>query len=163
MIAPACEKVGIEIAHNGLVNRDHIAQDFTTRNLKPPNQIICGDSTDITIRETAKAAVNNEPFDVIIADPPYGIRESVGYNERSPLEELFESIAIDSNATDRKRLIKPGGRLVAFVPVTDEQDLEEMLPGSDLTKKAGLQFEVSREQSLNEKLSRWLVCYVCVK
>jgi tRNA G10 N-methylase Trm11 len=163
MIAPDCETVGIEIAHDGLVNREHIAQDFTSRNLKLPNQLIYGDSTDVAVRETAKAAVNGEPFDVIIADPPYGIRESVSYNEHSPLEELFASIAIDSNVTDRKRLIKRGGRLVAFVPVTDEQELEEMLPSQDLIEKAGLKFEVSREQPLNDKLSRWLVCYVCIK
>ncbi len=163
MIAPDSETVGIEIAHNGLVNREHIAQDFTTRNLKLPNQIICGDSTDLEVRETAKAAVNDEPFNVIIADPPYGIRESMNYNEHSPLEELFTSIAIDRSVTNRERLLKRGGRLVAFVPVTDEQSLEEMLPSQDLVEKAGLKFEVSREQPLNEKLSRWLVCYICIK
>ena len=163
MIAPDCETVGIEIAHSGLVNREHIVQDFTTRDLRLPNEIICGDSTDVAVRETAKAAVNDEPFDVIIADPPYGIRESINYNDNSPLEELFTSIAIDRTVTDRERLIKRGGRLVAFVPVTDEQTLEEMLPSQDLIEKAGLEFEVSREQPLNDKLSRWLVCYVCVK
>ena len=163
MIAPDSETVGIEIAHNGLVNREHIKRDFTSRNLKLPNQVICGDSTDVAVREAAKAAVNDESFDIIIADPPYGIRETVSYNENSPLEELFTSIAIDSNVTDRKRLLKLGGRLVAFVPVTDEQGLAEMLPSDDLTEKAGLKFEVSREQPLNDKLSRWLVCYVSVK
>ena len=163
MIAPDCETVGIEIAHNGLVNRDDIIKDFTTRSLKEPNRIICGDSTDVAVRETAKTAVNDEPFDVIVADPPYGIRESVNYNEHSPLEELFGSVAADNNAADRKRLIRVGGRLVAFVPVTDEQSLEDMLPSHDLIEKAGLQFEVAREQPLNDKLSRWLVCYNCIK
>mmetsp|Transcript_8633 Transcript_8633/g.18651 ORF Transcript_8633/g.18651 Transcript_8633/m.18651 type:complete len:537 (+) Transcript_8633:139-1749(+) len=163
MIAPDSETVGIEIAHNGLVNREHIVEDFTSRNLKLPNQIIHGDSTDVSIRETAKEAVNDEPFDAIIADPPYGIRESIGYNENSPLEELFTSIAIDSNTTDRKRLLKVGGRLIAFVPVTDEQTLSEMLPNQDLTGKAGLEFEVCREQPLNDKLSRWLVSFVSIK
>jgi len=163
MIAPDCETVGIEIAHNGLVNRDDIARDFTTRNLKLPNEIIYGDSTDVAVRETAKEAVRDRPFDAIIADPPYGIRESAGYNEHSPLEELFASIAIDNNATDRERLIKLGGRLVAFVPVTDEENLKDMLPSQDLTEKAGLRFEVSREQPLNDKLSRWLVCYVSIQ
>lgn len=163
MIAPNSETVGIEIAHNGLVNREHIAEDFTTRKLKLPNQIICGDSTDVAVRETAKAAVEDKPFDVIIADPPYGIRESMNYNDNSPLEELFTSIAIDRAVTDRERLIRRGGRLVAFVPVTDEQTLEEMLPSQDLIDKAGLRFEVLREQPLNDKLSRWLVCYTSVE
>eukprot|EP00536_Pseudo-nitzschia_multiseries_P000149 jgi/Psemu1/293935/fgenesh1_pm.3_\ len=163
MIAPDAQTVGIEIAHNGLVNREHIAEDFATRNLTLPKQIIHGDSTDATVRETAREAVGNEPFDAIIADPPYGIRESVGYNDNSPLEELFASIAIDSNATDRERLLRVGGRLIAFVPVTDEQTLTEMLPSQDLAEKAGLKFEVCREQPLNDKLSRWLVSYVSVK
>jgi tRNA G10 N-methylase Trm11 len=159
MIAPDCESVGVEIAHNGYVNRDDINRDFTSRSLEKPKELICGDSTDLVVREAAKAAVNNESFDIIIADPPYGIRESVGYNENSPLEELFTSIAFDRT---NKRLLKLGGRLVAFVPVTDEQVLTDMLPSQELTEKAGLKFEVSREQPLNTKLSRWLVSYVSV-
>ena len=79
------------------------------------------------------------------------------------LKSWFTSIISDANDADRQRLIKRGGKLVAFVPVTDEQDLEEMLPSEDLTEKAGLEFELSREQPLNEKLSRWLVSYICVK
>ena len=159
MIAPDCESVGVEIAHNGYVNRTNIILDFTSRSLKEPKELILGDSTDLVVREAAKAAVNNESFDIIIADPPYGIRESVGYNEKSPLEEMFAAIAFDRSD---KRLLKLGGRLVAFVPVTDEQVFTEMLPSQELTEKAGLKFEDSREQPLNTKLSRWLVSYVSV-
>jgi tRNA G10 N-methylase Trm11 len=107
----------------------------------------------------AKAAIRNRPFDAIIADPPYGIRESLSYNDKSPLEELFGSSAKDRQADER--LLRKGGRLVAFVAVTDEETLEEMLPSEDLAREAGLAFEVSREQPLNDKLSRWLVSYVC--
>ncbi|OEU15442.1 hypothetical protein FRACYDRAFT_226162 [Fragilariopsis cylindrus CCMP1102] len=159
MIAPDCESVGVEIAHNGYVNRTNIILDFISRSLKEPKELILGDSTDLVVREAAKAAVNNESFDIIIADPPYGIRESVGYNENSPLEEMFAAIAFDRSD---KRLLKLGGRLVAFVPVTDEQVFTEMLPSQELTEKAGLKFEDSREQPLNTKLSRWLVSYVSV-
>jgi len=74
MISQDCDTVGIEISHNGSVNREDIARDFTSRNLILPNQIICGDSIDVIVRETAKVAVNNEPFDVIVAKFPYGIR-----------------------------------------------------------------------------------------
>jgi len=89
----------------------------------------------------------------------------VSYNEHSPLEDLLTSITIDKNAADRQRLIKWGGRLAAFIPVTDEQVLEEMLPSQDLIEKAGFEFEFesSRDQPLNDKLSRWLVCYVAIK
>jgi tRNA G10 N-methylase Trm11 len=159
MIAPQLQTVGIDIAHNGLVNRADILEDFSSRHLTPPNELICGDSTDPSVRNQAKAAVDNNPFDAIIADPPYGIRESMNYNEKSPLEEVFVSIATDRD--NGSRLLKVGGRLVAFVPVTDEQTLEEVLPNEELTCKAGLRFELSKEQPLNEKLSRFLVSYIC--
>jgi len=167
MIAPSAETVGIEIAHNGLVNRDDIIQDFRSRSLKPP-KLICGDSTKLCIREEATKSVGGVPFDACVADPPYGIRESTNYNENSPLEELFTSIAFDreaslANPSNHSRLLRLGGRLVAFVPVTDQQTLSEMLPNQDLKERAGLQFEVSREQPLNEKLSRWLVSYLSVR
>jgi hypothetical protein len=161
MIAPTCQTVGIEIAHNGLVNRDDILKDFTTRGLTLPEELIYGDSTDPAIRQQARDAIGNHPFDVIIADPPYGIRESAFYNEKKPLEELFTSIACDWKAGTP--LLKRGGRLVAFAPVTDEETLPGMLPDEALVNEAGLRFEVSREQILNEKLSRWLVSYVCIR
>ncbi|KAG7354264.1 RNA methylase [Nitzschia inconspicua] len=161
MMAPTVQSVGIEIAHNGLVNRNDILQDFRSRDLTPPKQLICGDSTHADVRQQARAAVGNTAFDAIVADPPYGIRESSNYNERSPLEELFASIQHDRDAG--QRLLNIGGRLVAFVPVTDQQSLRQMLPSREATEAAGLEFEVSREQPLNEKLSRWLVSFICVR
>jgi tRNA G10 N-methylase Trm11 len=160
MMAPQAQTVGIEIAHNGLVNRDDIRRDFASRGLTLP-QLIYGDSTDASIRQQARVAVGNQPFDAIVADPPYGIRESSNYNEKSPLEELFASIEQDREAGNR--LLNIRGRLVAFVPVTDQQTLRQMLPSQEATQSAGLEFEVSREQPLNEKLSRWLVSFVCVR
>eukprot|EP00526_Cylindrotheca_closterium_P013103 CAMPEP_0113619724 /NCGR_PEP_ID=MMETSP0017_2-20120614/10025_1 /TAXON_ID=2856 /ORGANISM="Cylindrotheca closterium" /LENGTH=449 /DNA_ID=CAMNT_0000529323 /DNA_START=140 /DNA_END=1489 /DNA_ORIENTATION=- /assembly_acc=CAM_ASM_000147 len=159
MIAPQSQTVGIEIAHNGIVSRDNIRKDFSSRNLTQPVALLQGDSTNQTIRDEAKTAIQYRPFDAIIADPPYGIRESLSYNDKSPLEELFGSIAKDRQTNER--LLRKGGRLVSFVAVTDEETLEEMLPSDDLAREAGLAFEVSREQPLNDKLSRWLVSYVC--
>lgn len=159
MIAPESQTVGIEIGHNGLVNRDDVRKDFSSRDLTQPKDLLWGDSTNSTVRRKAREAIGNKPFDAIIADPPYGIRESTSYNEKSPLEELFASIARDREAGTR--LLKQGGRLVAFVPVTDEESLPEILPGEELTKEAGLVFELSREQQLNTKLSRWLVSFIC--
>ncbi len=161
MIAPQSQTVGIEIANSYIVNRDDIRSDFSSRELSQPKILLEGDCTDPELRRQAREAVGSQEFDAIVADPPYGIRESAGFNENSPLEELFASIINDRDAGTR--LLRLGGRLVAFVPVTDEETLPEMLPGNDLTEEAGLIFEVCREQPLNEKLSRWLVSFICVR
>lgn len=161
MIAPRCQTVGVEISHNGMVNRDDILKDFSTRTLPLPKDLIKGDSTNLDIRNQARAAIGNQPFDTIVADPPYGIRETIGHNEMSPLDEMFTYIGKDRDAGTR--LLKKGGRLVVFVPVTDEESLSQLLPSAELSHQAGLKFEVSKEQVLNEKLSRWLVAFVCVR
>jgi len=162
MIAPGCQTVGIEIANNYMINRDNIRKDFSTRNLLPPKALLQGNSMDPEMRRQAREAIGSQAvFDAIVADPPYGIRESTGFNEKSPLEELFSAISTDRESGHR--LLEKGGRLVAFVPVTDEETLTDMLPDSDSTEDAGMVFEVCREQPLNEKLSRWLVSFVCVR
>lgn len=162
MIAPQSQTVGIEIANSYIISREDIRKDFSSRDLSQPNALLQGDCTDPELRRQAKEAIgSSQEFDAIVTDPPYGIRESAGFNENSPLEELFASIIHDREAGNR--LLKKGGRLVAFVPVTDEETLPEVLPASDLTEQAGLVFEVCREQPLNEKLSRWLVSFICVR
>mmetsp|Transcript_13631 Transcript_13631/g.37514 ORF Transcript_13631/g.37514 Transcript_13631/m.37514 type:complete len:525 (-) Transcript_13631:242-1816(-) len=160
MIASTSQTVGIEIAHDGLVNREHILEDFAARNLAAPKALIEGDSTYAHVRREARGATHDGgPFDCIVADPPYGIRESMGHNDESPMEELFASITNDRE--NGERLLAVGGRLVAFVPVTDDETLWEMLPDDEATSDAGLELELYREQVLNRKLSRWLVSYVC--
>jgi len=165
VVASCVETVGVEIAHDGLVNREDIIQDFVTRGLTVPKQLIRGDSTDPRVLNDALRAVGNEPFDAIITDPPYGIRESVRSEEVSPLEELFMAISFGrkySGYCGARRLLKRGGRLVAFVPVAEDQTLVDVLPNEALRNEAGLILETSREQPLNDKLSRWLVSYKCV-
>jgi len=160
MIAPECRTVAIEIAHNGLVNRDNIIQDFESRNLTLPLGFVQGDSTEDCIRDLAREKINGNSFDLIITDPPYGIRESTNYNDEEPLTELLQSIGKDREAG--KPLLKKGGRLVAFVPCV-EQPIEECLPTKEVINYAGLKLLDKREQPLNEKLSRWLVSFSCTK
>jgi tRNA G10 N-methylase Trm11 len=166
MIAPDCQTVGIEIAHDGIVNRDDIRQDFSTRNLKEPVALIEGDSTNTeTVRDSARNAIGEnqqqpQPFDAIITDPPYGIRESKSSKTIPPLSELF--IAMGKDKENGKPLLKLGGKLVAFVPVSEEETLEETMPSEELCKEAGLELKAVKEQPLNDKLSRWLVSYTCV-
>ena len=160
MIAPTCRTVGIEISHNGLVNRDDIRKDFSSRQLVEPLALLQGDSTDEGLRATARAVIGDEPFDLIITDPPYGIRESNNYNEMAPIDELLQSIQRDRAAG--KRLLKKGGRLVCFIPVQEEETLEDAMPTPAQLEQAGLRCEVVREQPLNDKLRRWLVSFQCV-
>ena len=161
MIEPTIQSVGVEIALDGQVNRDDIVLDFTSRNLTVPSAIIRGDSMSEDIRNEARAAVGNEPFDVIVTDPPYGIREKTGFCLDPPLVDLVKSIAKDRKGGNR--LLKLGGRLVVFVPNQAGHDISLDMPSDDDLSMAGLEFCQMLEQPLNDSLSRWLVEYKCVE
>ena len=118
------------------------------------------------MRALARGVVSNQrPFDCIVTDPPYGIRES--QIARSPIHDLLELIRMDRD--NDQRLLRVGGRLVLFVPDPKEQandkqtDIMTLLPDRTTMERAGLQFEFCAEQPLNDLLSRWLVSFVCVE
>ena len=157
LIEPTVKCVGIEISHEGLVNRRDIAADFTTRGLKPPLALIEGDATDASVRAEACIAVGGA-FDVIVADPPYGLRESLSSN---PLRDILDMIAADRDAGNR--LLKVGGRLVLFVPLSKDNDITDMLPQADILEEVGLQHKIAQRQQLNDGLDRWLVAYECIR
>lgn len=156
LIEPTVKCVGVEIAHDGLVNRRDIVADFTTRGLQPPAALIEGDATDETVRTKAAEAVGG-PFDVIVADPPYGLRESLSSN---PLQDMLNMIATDRDAG--KRLLKVGGRMVVFVPLSKEDNIDDVLPKTNTLEKVGLRQDVVQRQQLNNGLDRWLVAYECI-
>jgi tRNA G10 N-methylase Trm11 len=170
---PSIQTVGIDIAHGGCVNRDDILQDFVQRDLMLPVKLIQGDSSLFHVRQDARNAIGGEPFDCIVTDPPYGIREAVQSSTTveselniSPLIQLVTWIAQDRK--HGKPLLKKGGRLVAFVPVLGDCTEEEMrdsvhMPHSQLLQQAGLNLCLVKEQSLNDVLSRWLVAYECIE
>ena len=160
-VAPNCSTVGIEIALKKFVKKEDIIEDFASRNLKVPNAIIRGDSMDRDIRDRARKAIGNIPFDCIVTDPPYGVREKAGDDSLPPLVQLFEAIVEDRDAG--APLIKVGGRLTAFVPVTPGQSVTDGLPGKDLVDRAGMELTDTIEQPLNNQLARWLVAYTCVR
>jgi len=160
-LAPKCSTVGIEIALKKFVKKEDIVEDFTSRNLKVPNAIIRGDSMDRNVRVHARKAIGGEPFDCIVTDPPYGVREKAGDDSLPPLVQLFEAIVEDRVAGTP--LIKVGGRLTAFVPVAPGQTVSDGLPGEDLAERAGMELTDTIEQPLNHQLVRWLVAYTCVR
>ena len=172
--------MGIEVAHNGYVNRNDIRTDFVTRNLTLPAALIHGDCRHAVVRQQALDAVGGGPFECIITDPPYGIRESILVKDESihgasgtnrPIDDLLAMIVHDrdepgaTTGSSTTRLLRQGGRLVVFLPQqTEEQSLhQDVLPTSAQLEQAGLECEFMREQPLNDKLSRWLVCYKCIK
>jgi tRNA G10 N-methylase Trm11 len=158
MMAPNCKMVGIEL--NEYVNRADIQRDFEIRNLNPPVSLLLGDSNDVNIRNLARDAIEKQAFDHIVTDPPYGIRESKG--DRRPIDGLLNMIRIDRDAGTR--LLKLGGRLVVFLPCTEDEDLErDVLPSVEQMQTSGLELELVREQPLNDVLSRWLVSFLCIE
>jgi tRNA G10 N-methylase Trm11 len=157
---PDVRMVGIEIANDQLVNREDIMRDFQVRNLNPPLALIQGDSTVDTIRDDARSFIGGEPFDLIITDPPYGIRESNSHNQGDPIFELCGAMAKDLQ--DGKPLLKSGGKLVAFIPCCSSTRIEDCIPPKNMLNEAGLEVGDMIEQTLNENLSRWLVTFHAV-
>lgn len=179
-----CRSVAIEISHDGHVNRTDIVRDFDARSLPPPVAIIHGDCLSAQIRQQARLAIGNKPFDIIISDPPYGIREAMSSSlstlssssdlpsidilpppPPTPLTQLFYAMGDDRRNTETSPLLKVGGRLVAFIPVrTKEESLENCLPELKASEDAGLVMEFEgKAQVLNEVLSRYLVSFICVQ
>jgi tRNA G10 N-methylase Trm11 len=161
MLAPGCKTVGIELAPNYTVNRDDIRRDFSSRQLTQPVALIEGDSTCEKIRTEARAAVGGGSFDVIIADPPYGIRERKDAQEPPPLVKLVSIIARDYDTGTP--LLAKNGRLVAFVPNQLGEDLSLSMPTPRQLEDAGLKMTALREQPLSDVLSRWLVAYKSIR
>ena len=161
MIAPTSQSVGIEIAADDIVNREKIMQDFESRGLVVPVQLIHGDCTDADVRDIARNAVGNRAFDVILADPPYGRREKASKDQTPPLVKLVECIGADFRRG--KPLLRKGGRLVAFVPTNEGEVVSSGLPSEIDLGRAGLELISVTEQPLSDTLSRWLVVFKCVR
>jgi tRNA G10 N-methylase Trm11 len=162
MVVPSIQSVGIEIADNNSVNRDDILKDFESRGLSPPKHLLHGDSLDSDVRDIARAAIGNVPFDAIIADPPYGRREKYSAKKDiPPLIKFIECIKADYEAG--KPLLKRGGRFVAFVPTNEGESVYNGIPSMDDLELAGLKIESLTEQPLSGTLSRWLLVLRCTR
>ena len=71
------DTVGISISTDEAVPRSHILEDFKSRGLSEPVALLEGDAIDEMVRDNAIEAIDGQAFDVIITDPPYGIREAI--------------------------------------------------------------------------------------
>lgn len=163
-MAPRCRTVGIELSES--VDLEAARTDFEIRSLAEPQALLRGDSRDASVRREARRSVGGGPFDAILADPPYGVRESLGTsdaendetNATAPMEDLVRALIQDREAGE-PTLKEDGGRLVVFVPFSEGKTLESELPASDLLEKAELKMLDAKEQYLNSAISRWMVVF----
>ena len=162
---PSVRTVGIEIAPDKLISRSDIREDFKTRGLTEPIALLEGDVFDVETRDKAKEAIGtDEGFDVIITDPPYGIREAtlsggVGQDSKTVLNDLVDTI-IEDRKRGRPLLKAAGGKLVVFQPCPRGLDIQDLLPSPERLCLAGLQLQEKREQKLRDGLSRWVVSFI---
>ena len=148
-----CQTVGIDIQMPPI---RQIEEEFTFQNCTPPVALIHGDCLSIKVREEARNAINKNSFDIIVTDPPYGIRERIVSSFENPLIELISVIRQDlHNGTP---LLNPqGGRLVAFIPQVSGEEL--CLPNQKILQDAGLKQTILQKQYMSRDFSRWLVVY----
>ena len=161
-IEPTCKTVGIEISN--AVRFENIIKDFELRNLNLPSALIRGDASDTLIREKARKAIDGNAFDAIITDPPYGLRERIDIHTDSPIVSMMKWIKEDRE--NGKRLIKNGGKLVAFCPNLEKENFEDLIvgmPNEQLLDEAGMKLISQMKQPLNEALCRWLVVFECIR
>ena len=145
------------------MDRKDVVRDFTTRGLVPPVGLVTGDCTVKGVRGEARGLVGAVGgFDVIVADPPYGIRERCGGGEGGGAELPALVRFVVCMVEDRRRgypLLKRGGRLVAFVPTATGEDVRDGVPDDVMLASAGLRLVEMVEQPLSDVLSRWLVVF----
>lgn len=160
-IDPSCKTVAIE--KSLAVRFENIQKDFEFRKLKPLAGLIRGDSCDPNTRHVARSFVDDQPFDAIITDPPYGLRESIDMDIDYPIIEMMHWMINDRHAGNR--LLKVGGNIVVFCPNLEGEGGEDIivgLPGKGLMDEAGVTIKSKMKQPLNEALSRWLVVFECI-
>ncbi|KAL7489642.1 hypothetical protein ACHAW6_015313 [Cyclotella cf. meneghiniana] len=164
LIASGVRTVGIEVLSDQFLPRKRIRQDFISRELKEPLAVLEGNVMDLKVRDESRNLIGNTGFDIILTDPPYGIRETLAsdgsFDGKSALSNLIKAIGHDLSAG--KPLLKPGGRVVAFQPCRQGQNIRQLLPSPLALEQAGLRLEDMREQKLNSGLSRWVVSFLSI-
>ena len=160
LISPTVKTVGIDIATEEMISRSQMCEDFTTRGVQPPVTLLEGNVMDNAIRDKAREAIGNDSFDVIITDPPYERRETYTSGDGNESNLALNDL-IDVMAHDRKHgnpLLKPGGKLVVFLPCPKDANVQDLLPSDERLDLAGLKLVQKGEQRLNDA-SRWILSF----
>lgn len=136
--------VGVDV--NATIDLSRVAANFADQGLPPPASYLFGDAGSPEVR-TELAALG--PFDVILADPPYGKRERGAVRAEGAAQEAV--LCLTELAASS--LLKVGGRAVYFVPAHPScPDIRPLLPTHPC-----LALREAARQPLNANLDRWLV------
>ena len=158
LINGATKLVGIERDNEWMVDFDKIIDDFKFRGLQTPH-LIRGDCRNDRVLKEAINAMGGAA-DAVVADPPYGFRETLDSNESTPLRDIVTLIGRQAKLGGTP-LLRPGGRLVVFVPIMNHEklNLTKLGVSEKLLSEAGLVFSSSHAQRLNANLTRYLTAF----
>jgi tRNA (guanine10-N2)-methyltransferase len=136
--------VGVDV--NATIDLGRVAANFEEQGLPPPARYLFGDAASAGIRAEL---LKSGPFDVMLADPPYGKREKGATRAEGAAQAAVQTL-VELAASS---VLKVGGRVVFFVPAHPAcPDIRPLLPSHPC-----LALQEAVRQPLNANLDRWLV------
>lgn len=139
--------VGVDV--NSSIDVSRVEGNFHDLGLTPPADFIFGDVGDPTVQDQLYPW---GPFDVLVADPPYGKRERGPVRAEGAIQEAVYTLC---DLAANNKLLRVGGRLVYFLPMDPcwaSRDVVPLLPSHPCLTL----MDVSR-QPLNTRLDRYLI------
>ena len=139
--------VGVDV--NSSIDVSRVESNFHDLGLTPPADFIFGDVGDPNVQERLYPW---GPFDVLVADPPYGKRERGPVRAEGAIQEAVYTLY---DLAANNKLLRVGGRLVYFLPMDPcwaSRDVVPLLPSHPCLTL----MDISR-QPLNTRLDRYLI------
>lgn len=139
--------VGVDV--NSSIDISRVESNFHDLGLPPPAGFIFEDVGDPLVQERLYPW---GPFDVLVADPPYGKRERGPVRAEGAIQEAVYTLY---DLAANNKLLRVGGRLVYFLPMDPcwaSRDVVPLLPSHPCLTL----MDVSR-QPLNTRLDRYLI------
>lgn len=137
--------VGVDV--NSTIDLGKVAGNFEAQGLTPPARYLFGDAASPAIQ--AELGGLGPPFDVIVADPPYGKREKGAARAEGAAEEAVATLWRMAASP----LLRVGGRAVFFVPA--HPSCPNIVPW--LPSHPCVALREAARQPLNANLDRWLI------